>query len=82
MSVRTDIPIIGELATEAFQELRNEGINLNVTFNDVLEFVDTEHQKENERHVRELLKQKEGRRHNIFPELRKLLDDIVERKSL
>lgn len=73
-----DMPMIAELARDALRELHSERFVLE--YDDVVSFLDIEHKKEDERQVRELLKQKQGRRHNLFPELRSLLDTIAETK--
>lgn len=71
-----DMPIIQELAQEAISALKaSPTFQLSVA--DVIEFLDIERRKEDERQVRELLNQRQGKRYAVFPELRSLLDRIA-----
>lgn len=69
--------IVEDLAREAVDRLSSSRSSFSLTLEDVLTFLDIERQKDDERQVRELLKQKQGRRYALFPELRTLLDDIA-----
>lgn len=77
-----DLPtIVEDLAKEAVTSLSSNRSSFTLSLNDVLAFLDIEREKDDERQVRELLKQRQGRRYALFPELRALLDDIAgERK--
>lgn len=73
--------IVEDLAREAVSGLSSSRSSFTLSLEDVLTFLDIERQKDDERQVRELLKQKQGRRYALFPELRNLLDDIAGERT-
>ncbi len=73
-----DKPLIQELVSDALRQIHSERGGFTLSVEHVLAFLNVEYQKENEKQVRELLKQRSGRRHGVLPELRELLDEVAE----
>ena len=73
-----DKPLIRELAQEALSTIKKEKPDFPITLENVISFLIIEHRKENEKQVRELLSQRQGRRRGVLPDLRVLIENVVK----
>ena len=71
-------PLIRELAEEALSAIKKEKPDFPITLENVMNFLVIEHRKENEKQVRELLSQRQGRRHGVLPDLRALIESVAK----